>query len=95
MNSFNLELQLKNTEFAIKSKLKSLLNELKRFQFVIILVLKLKKKQPTKCSTSYSNSKAKTVIYDTDIDNVFESIYSTVMKKKYENIWQKTHIMHY
>ena len=95
MNSFNLKLQLKNTEFAIKSKLKSLLHELRRFQFVIILVLKLKKKQKTKCSTSYSNSKAKTVIYDTDIDNVFESIHSTVMKKKYENIWQKAHIMHY
>ena len=43
MNSFNLELQLKNTEFAIKSKLKSLFHELRRFQFVIILVLKLKK----------------------------------------------------
>ena len=43
MNSFNLELQLKNTEFVIKRKLKSLLNELRRFLLVIILVLKLKK----------------------------------------------------
>ena len=32
LNSFNPELQLKITEFAIKNKLKSLLNELRDFK---------------------------------------------------------------
>ena len=41
LNSFNPELQLKNTESAIKNKLKNLLNELKSLKFVITLVLQL------------------------------------------------------
>ena len=45
LSSFNQQLQLKNTEFAIKNKLKKLLNELRGFKFVTILVLKLKKNQ--------------------------------------------------
>ena len=42
LNYFNSELQLKNTESAIKKKLKNLVNELKGFKFVITLVLQLK-----------------------------------------------------
>ena len=45
LNSFNPELQLKDTEFAIKSKLIELLTQLKGFKFVTILVLVSKKKK--------------------------------------------------
>ena len=43
LNSFNSKLQLKNTEHAIKSKLKNLLTQLKCFEFVTTLVLVFKK----------------------------------------------------
>ena len=39
LNSFNIELQLKDTESAIKSKLIELLTKLKGFKFVTALVL--------------------------------------------------------
>ena len=61
LNSFNLDLQLKDTESAIKNKLKTLLTELRRFKFVTILylVLKIVKK---KNDTFYSHSKAEIII---------------------------------
>ena len=40
LDSFNLELQLKNTEFAIKNKLKNLFNKLGDLTFGITLILK-------------------------------------------------------
>ena len=43
LNSFNPELQLKDTESAIKNILKNLLTELRGFNFVTTLVLVLKK----------------------------------------------------
>ena len=43
LNSFNPELQLKDTESAIKSKLIDLLTQLKGFKFVTTLVLVFKK----------------------------------------------------
>ena len=43
LNSFNSELELKDTESAIKNKLKRLLTELKEFKFVTALTLMLKK----------------------------------------------------
>ena len=43
LNSFNAELQLKDTESAIKSKLIDLLTQLKSFKFVTTLVLVLNK----------------------------------------------------
>ena len=43
LNSFNPELQLKDTKFAIKSKLIELLTQLKGFKFVTTLVLVFKK----------------------------------------------------
>ena len=44
-NALNPELQLKNTEFGIKIKLKNLLNELRSFKLVENSVLKLKEKE--------------------------------------------------
>ena len=58
LNSFNPELQLKDTESAIKSKLIELLTQLKGFKFVTTLVLVFKKIE-SEDKTKY------------DIDNVF------------------------
>ena len=42
LNSFNSELQFKDTQFAIKNKLIYLLSELKGFKFITTLFLSLK-----------------------------------------------------
>ena len=58
------------------------MTHLKRFKFVIVLVLVLKKIEsddPTKPDTFYSHSKAETIINESDIDDVFESIYTTII----------------
>ena len=82
MNSFNPELQLKDTESAIRNKLTDLLSKLKSFKFVATLVLEFKKIQSddkTLCGTFYSNSKVESIINESNIDDVFESIYSTII----------------
>ena len=82
MNSFNPELQLKDTESAIKNKLTDLLSQLKDFKFVKTLVLEIKKIQSddkTLHSNFYLNSKGETIINESGIDDVFESIYSTII----------------
>ena len=64
LNSFNPELQLKETESAIKIKLKKILFKLRGFTFVPVLGLVFKKiesEDKTKYDTFYSDSKAKTV----------------------------------
>ena len=76
LNSFNTELQLKDTESAIKSKLIELLIQLKGFKFVATLALVFKKiesEDKTKYDTFYSNSKAEIIIIESDIDDVFQS----------------------
>ena len=68
------------------------MNELRGFKFVITLVLKLRKrttkKDGTKYSTFYLNSKAETIIHNINNDGIFESIYSTIMRKiqKYQEV---------
>ena len=54
LNFFNAELQLKDTESAIKSKLIELLTQLRVFKFVSTLVLMFKKIQ-SKDKTKYDN----------------------------------------
>ena len=81
MNSFNFEL----AESAIKNELADLLSGLKDFKFVITLVLELKTIQSDDKSiynTFYSNSKAETIIND----DVFESIYTTIISNIQKNI---------
>ena len=81
MNSFNSEL----AESAIKNKLADLLWGLKDFKFIITLVLELKTIQSDDKSiynTFYSNSKAETIIND----DVFESIYTTIISNIQKNI---------
>ena len=78
LNYFNLELQLRDTESAIRNKLKDLVKEFKGFKFVKTLVLEFKKTEvddETKYGIFSLSSKADTVIDESDI-NVFESIYS-------------------
>ena len=65
LNSFNPELQLKDTESTIKNKLMDLLSELKCFKFVTKLELQLKKIEcddETKYDTFFLNSKTGTII---------------------------------
>ena len=80
LNCFNPELQLKDNESAIRNKPINVLTELKVFKFVTTLVLEFNKigsDDKTKYDTLYSNSKADTVINESNIDNVFESINTT------------------
>ena len=82
LNSFNYEPQLKDTESAIKSKLIDLLTQLKGFKFVTTLVLVLKKIESddiSKYNTFYSHSQAEIIINESKIDDVFESIYTTII----------------
>ena len=57
------------------------------------MVLKFRKKtineDETKYSIYYSKLKAETSIDDADIDSLFESIYSTIMRKIQKYIGQK------
>ena len=81
-NSFNSELQLKVTESAIKSKLMDLLSQLKGFKAVTTLALvfeKLESEDKTKFDTFYLNSKAETIINESDIYDVFQSIYTKII----------------
>ena len=72
----------------IKSKLVDLLIQLKGLKFVTTLALVFKKiesNDKTKYDTFYSNSKADKIINESDIDDVFKSIYTTILlnRQKY------------
>ena len=80
-NSFNLKLQLKDTESTVISKLIDLLTQLRGLKSMATLFLVLKKiesEDKTKYDTFYSNSKAEAIINASDIDDVFESTYTTI-----------------
>ena len=80
LNSCNPELQLEDTESAIKCKLKKLLTELKGFEFVTTLLFeKIESEDKTNYDNFYSSSKAEIIVNESDIDDVFESIYSTII----------------
>ena len=83
LNSFNSKLQLKDTESAIKNKLKKLLTELRGFKFVTTCVLEFKKIEiddKAKYGTFYLHSNAETIIDQNDVDDIFKSIYySTII----------------
>ena len=98
LNSFNSELQLKDTESAIKSNLIELLTQLKSFKFVTTLVLAFKKvesKDKTKYDNFYSSSKAEEIINESEIDDVFQSIYTKIItniQKSLGWIKEKVHV---
>ena len=82
MNSFNLEVQFEDVESTIRNELMDLLAELRGFKFVTTLVIEFKKRKSddaTKYTTFHSNSKAKTIIDENGIDDVFESVYITII----------------
>ena len=92
LNSFNPELQHKDTESAIKSNLTELLSQLRRFKFVTILVLVFKKME-SKDKTKYGNSssKAEIMIVESDIENVFKSIYATIITNTQKSLGKGSH----
>ena len=66
----------------MRRKLKDLLTDLKGFIFVTTLILEFQKNSrynETKYSTFYLPSKAEKNVNETDVDDVFESIYSATM----------------
>ena len=82
MNSFYPEIQIRDTESAIKNKVVDISTELKSFTFVATLVLEFKNiesNDETKYETFHMNSKAETNINENNIGNVFESIYATII----------------
>ena len=75
LHSFNFELQIKDTESAIKNKLIDLLTQLKGFNFVTTLVLVFKNIESDdkiKYGNFYSHSKAEIIINES-------TIYSTII----------------
>ena len=92
-NFLNPELQLKNTESAIKNKLIYLLSRLRRFKFVTTLVSEFQKmKNDNKIiySNFDSNSKAETIFTENDTVDVFESIYITVISNIQKSLGQRS-----
>ena len=85
-SSFNSELHLKDPESWNRKKLINLLVELKGFKFAKTLILEFRKKienvHQTKYSTFYSDSIAETITHESDIDDLFESIYSTIISNR-------------
>ena len=66
----------------MESKLIELLTQLKGFKFVSTIVLVYKKREKedkTKYDNFYSNSKAERIIKESNIDNVFQSIYTKII----------------
>ena len=66
----------------LKLNKKKILSELKEFKFVTTLVSVLKKienEDKTKYGTFYSHSKAETIINESDIGDVFASIYTAII----------------
>ena len=58
------------------------MSELRGFKFVTTLVLEFKKvesEDKIKYDTFYSNSKAEVITNDSDIDDVFELLYTTII----------------
>ena len=77
LNLSDRDLQLIKTSPIIKSKLKELLSELKKFRVQSILVLEYKKRNAHKIFYSIT----KLIASDSDIDEVFKSMHLSIMTK--------------
>ena len=77
LNIFDSELQLVNTKPMIKSKLKELVNELKKFKVQTILALDYKERNDHKIF----HSSAKLIVSDSGIDEAFKFIHQSIMTK--------------
>ena len=78
LNSFNTELLLKETESSIKTKLIYLLTQLKGFKFRFS-VWKMESEDKAKYDTFYANLKAEIFINESDTDEAFQSVYTTII----------------
>ena len=89
LNSYNPEIQLKDTEYAIENKIIDLFTELKDLKFMTTLALEFKQienNHKAKYDIFYLNSKAETIINQNDIDGVFESVYTTIISNIQKSI---------
>ena len=77
LNIFDPELQLVNTKPMIKSKLKELVSELKKFKVQTILALDYKERNDHKIF----QSSAKLIASDSGIDEAFKFIHQSIMTK--------------
>ena len=82
---------IKDTESTIKnnSKVIDLRTQLKGFNFMTTLVSvfkNIKSKDITKYHTFYSSSNPEIIIYESDIDDVFLSIYTTITSNKQKSL---------
>ena len=77
LNLFDPELQLINIKPMIKSKLKELLRELKKFKVQTILVLEYKKRN----DQGIFHLNAKLISSDSDTDEAFKSMHQSIMTK--------------
>ena len=62
-------------------------------KFVTTLVLtfkKIKRVDKTKFDNFYSSSKAEIIINESDIDGVFESIYSTIISNRKKSLGKRS-----
>ena len=87
--SFNSEVHLKDTKSAIKSKLIELLTQLKGFKLVTTsfsVFKKIESKNKTKYDNLYSNSKAEIIINESDIGDLFQSLYTTIITKMQKHL---------
>ena len=78
----NPELQLIDTKSASRNKLKGLLTDIKNLKFVNTFVLGFKKIESddeTNDATFNSSEKTETIVNDSDIHELFESIYSKII----------------
>ena len=78
-----------DTESAIKSKLIDLFSELIGFKFVATLVLVFKKvdsRDKIKYSTFHSSSKGEITINESYIDDLFQSIYTTIILNREKSL---------
>ena len=69
-----------------------LITEMKGFKFVTTLLLEFKKRESydkTKYNIFYLSSNAKTGISKSDIDDVFESIYGTIISDIQKVTWRR------
>ena len=65
------------------------MTQLKDFKFVTILVLVFKKiesEDETKCDNFYLSSKAEIIINESDVDDVFQSIFTTITINTYKSL---------
>ena len=77
LNIFDPELQLINTKSMIKSKLKELVRELKKFSVQTMLVLDYKKRNDCKIF----HSSAKLIAGNSDIDEAFKFMHQSIIAK--------------